>query len=93
MAEMTMVERVARAIYEGRNGVGAVAWAHRQDGYKDPYRADARAAIEAMREPTPEMAVAGFVADAFRTPMARLEADFEPKAVHRAMVDAALTKP
>jgi len=51
----SMIERVARAIYEGRNGIGAVAWAHRQDGYKTPYRIDARAAIEAMREPTEAM--------------------------------------
>lgn len=52
---MDMVERVAKAIYEGRNGPGCVAWAHRDKGYRAPYLADAHNALRAMREPTPEM--------------------------------------
>lgn len=52
---MDMVERVAKAIYEGRNGPGCVAWAHRDKGYRAPYAADAHNALRAMREPTPEM--------------------------------------
>lgn len=55
----SMVERVARAIYEGRNGRGARAWGSQPNAHKEPYRSDARAAIEAMREPTDEMIIEG----------------------------------
>lgn len=48
-----MVERVARAIYEGRNGAGCVPWSRRSGDHKAPYLADARAAIEAMRDTGP----------------------------------------
>lgn len=50
-----MQERVARAIYEGRNGRKCVPWARQPEAHKEPYRADALAAMEAMREPTQEM--------------------------------------
>ena len=52
-----MVERVARAISTERDG--ADLW------WKD-YVSEARAAILAMREPTPEMVSPGFFADAWR---------------------------
>jgi hypothetical protein len=52
---MSKVEEVARAIYVGRNGCGCKAWAHLPKTHQEPYLSDARAAIEAMREPTPEM--------------------------------------
>ena len=39
------VEEVARAIYEGRNGSGALAWGKRERNHKKPYRGDAHAAI------------------------------------------------
>lgn len=54
-----MVERVARAIYDGRNGRGARAWASLPRSHQSPYFLDARAAIEAMREPTGPMVTAG----------------------------------
>ena len=57
-----MIERVARAIYQGRNGYGCRAWGSLPKLHHAPYLADAKAAIEAMREPTEAMvnaAIAG----------------------------------
>lgn len=45
-----MVERVARAIYESRNGHGCMPWYRRASDHKAPYFDDARAAIEAMQD-------------------------------------------
>jgi len=56
---MSMVEVVARAIYNKRNGAGAVPWSRREASHKEPYRSDARAAIEAMKVPSAEMVEAG----------------------------------
>lgn len=84
MDETSMIERVARAIFDAMDitdGLDTTA-----------AKRYARAAIEAMREPTDDMARAGFSSDAFRTPMLRLEADFEPKAVWAAMIDTALSQ-
>lgn len=50
-----MIERVARAIYEKRNGQGCRPWSIQTNSHKRAYLDDARAAIEAMREPTPKM--------------------------------------
>ncbi len=49
------VEKCARAIYEKRNGGGAMAWRHRDAKHKAPYYADALACMEALLEPTIEM--------------------------------------
>lgn len=56
-----MVERVARAIYEGtpRNKPYDHLSAFKRKGYE----AEARAAIEAMREPTEAMCTAGRLAN------------------------------
>ena len=54
-----MVERVAKAIYEKRNGQGCRPWSRQPSAHKFPYIEDARAAIEAMREPTEAMLTAG----------------------------------
>lgn len=43
-----MFERVAKAIYEARNGRGALPWNQQVKSHKAPYMADARAAIEAF---------------------------------------------
>lgn len=51
MADVEMVERVARAIYASRNGPGAKPWSLLPKAHKSPYLGDARAAIEALREP------------------------------------------
>lgn len=42
-------EAVARAIYESRNGRGCVPWARQPDSHKQPYRADADAALAALQ--------------------------------------------
>jgi hypothetical protein len=49
-----MIDRVARAINEVNPWVG-IAWMDLPSVPKDEYRAKARAAIEAMREPTEGM--------------------------------------
>ena len=50
-----MQERLAKAIYEGRNGRGCAPWGRLPGSHKAPYLADALAAMVAMREPTQEM--------------------------------------
>jgi hypothetical protein len=49
-----MQERIARAIYEGRNGAKCKPWAHQPKAHREPYLLDALAAMKAMREPTEE---------------------------------------
>jgi hypothetical protein len=80
-----MVERVARAIYEDRNGPRCEPWGTKPKGHKDPYRADARAAIEAMREPTEAMVGSGADHDA------EGGGTGNPLAIYTAMIDAALS--
>lgn len=56
--EQSMVERCAKAIYEGRNGLvrtRALPWSRQPLVHRAPYLLDARAAIAAMREPTEAM--------------------------------------
>jgi hypothetical protein len=77
-----LIERVAKAIYEDRNGAGCMPWGRRDEAHKEPYRSDARAAIEAMREPTEEMGKAG--ADHVRNVSGGMSG------IYRAMIDAAL---
>lgn len=55
---MTKLESIAKAIYERRNGHGCKAWAHLPKSHQEPYLDDARAAVEAMREPTDAMIAA-----------------------------------
>ena len=55
---MTMIERVGRAIYEKRNGAGCRPWSSLPATHRDPYRSDARAALEAARDPAECMMVA-----------------------------------
>lgn len=87
MAE-SMIERVARVLAEkdgvhpdwSATGMGMPGPEDNEPGWK-LYEEEARAAIEAMREPTDAMVVAG-----------RDETDWEPKAraVWSSMIDAAL---
>ena len=85
-----LIERVAKAIYEDRNGAGCMPWRRREKAHKEPYRSDARAAIAAMREPTEGMI------DAFHTAAyLRVEWGEDPMVensedAYRAMIDAAL---
>ena len=52
-----MVERVARAIYA--DTYPHCSWPHEKPGTKNRFKRRARAAIEAMMEPTPGMVEAG----------------------------------
>lgn len=45
-----MIERVARAIYESRNGNGCRPWSIQPKAHKSPYLDDARAAMGAIRD-------------------------------------------
>ena len=49
---MGKVEEVARAIYEARNGPRCNPWSWQPKSHQEPYLADAKAAIKAMREPS-----------------------------------------
>lgn len=89
-----MVERVARAIYEGRNGKGCKPWSLLTNAHKDPYRGDARASIEAMREPTEAMLAAASEADALNWSLEDGEGldGVSWDLAYQAMIDAALSK-
>lgn len=52
----SMVERVARAIYEKRNGAGCKPWSRLPRSHQEPYLVDAKACMGALMEgPTPSM--------------------------------------
>ena len=59
---MTMVEKMAKAIYERRNGYGCKAWSHQPASHREPYLADARSAMQAQSTPTDAMIVDGLIA-------------------------------
>lgn len=94
----TMVERVARAMFNRRfpnidfdtlAGTGALGAGAK--AYKNDFRADARAAIAAMREPTAAMlksVMYDMVGDRMAVSDAELHAD--GKAVWEKMIDEAL---
>lgn len=50
-----MIERIARSIYERRNGHGCRAWGSLEKAHREPYLGDARAAMGALYEPTERM--------------------------------------
>ena len=72
-----MIERVARAIYEGRNGAGCRAWGAQTISHQEPYLKDATVAIKALREPTAEVKLAA----------AAILADRQPDGAARSMSD------
>lgn len=49
----SMMERVAKAIYEGRNGPGCKAWGSLTKAHQTPYIADAHVAIHEMADENP----------------------------------------
>lgn len=55
---MNTLEKMARAIYEGRNGPGCKPWAHIEAGHRKPYLTDALAALKAIREPSEDVSLA-----------------------------------
>ena len=58
-----MIERVAAAMWERTHDGRWDDWGDGQDESRIIHREDARAAIEAMREPTEEMSHAGWRTD------------------------------
>lgn len=85
-----MVERVALAIYVAEIG-GPEGWNHpRVEAGKERWFAKARAAIEAMREPTQQMRLAGIAEWSRSDPTPEHESTLVFNAIWRAMTDAAL---
>lgn len=87
-----MIERVARAIYESRNGkVADEKWQETWLFFVDidsPFIREARAAIEAMSEPTKEQMKAGY--SAWRAYEWNFYSDHVGvEQLYRAMIDAA----
>lgn len=88
----SMIERVAEAMWQGewaRAGNGGprrVPWSAIAESDRARYRFVAIAAIKAMREPTPEMALSGYGKITLR--IERDETDLYE--AWRAMIDAAL---
>jgi hypothetical protein len=78
-----MVERIARAIFDGQRDT--IAWDSLKPEFQAEYRDDARAAIAAMREPTFEMSEAAFRIEAAGHSQRTLI-----EAAWRAMIDEAL---
>lgn len=78
-----MIERVARAIHESSS---KWPWAGMSNMNKDDRRKDARAAIEAMREPTEE------IRDAWAAHAARTDGAASARGYHDAMIDASIAR-
>lgn len=102
MADVTMVERVARAIHASKLvQPGAGTW--KGEGVTERFCMEAaRAAIAAMREPTHEMIEASWEATKWATPDERMRTAFmtgreahivKQAARWRASIDAALYEP
>lgn len=85
-----MIERAALAIYVGRNGAGCRPWHSLPKSHREPYLKDARAALEAIREPTAAMLALGAAAYDESPEAAFSDSDEAMGAAHRAMIDAAL---
>lgn len=60
-----MIDRVARAIYESRNGAGVRPWHLLPTAHKTPYRTDAVAVFHEMKVPTEAMVDAGLEANGY----------------------------
>jgi len=96
VSEQSIIERVAKAIYE-EDDPWHKAWPwpnlNESQGSPEPYRRIAAAAIKAMREPTsPMIAAAWDLLDAEKKRMgiARLGPGVGAADIYRAMIDAAL---
>lgn len=83
---MNMIERVARAMVVADSGPeGSTLFDIHWEEFGEGYMAGARAAIEAMREPTDEMIEAGVTAEHGKTLGTRVTFEYQ------AMINAALT--
>lgn len=82
---MTMVERVARAIFDSWVRNPPATWEDAHPDYKASKMHEARAAIKAMTPPSDAMCDEGY--------HAQPDSEFrETSAVYRAMIDAALSE-
>lgn len=68
---MTLPTRIAKAIYESRNGSGAKPWGHLPEAHQAPYLDDARAAMREMGRGYDQTALGTAAAEA-RAAVARL---------------------
>lgn len=89
---MGMVEKVARAIYMGRNGHGCKPWGSQTDAHKAPYLTDAKNAMGAARDADDEMIVKGdeVVIEFLNDHAFALKATTPAQECWQAMIDAAL---
>lgn len=90
---MDMVEKVARAMWDKRREalLGLAwpplsLWEHENEALREDVRAEARAAIEAMREPSGEM-----IEDGWSAVIGSLNDNEAVARIYRAMIDAALS--
>jgi hypothetical protein len=81
-----MIDRVAKAIC----GASGMRWDDMLSGARDQFRRDARAAIEAMREPTEAMVKAAQEETYCHSWSSRGEHIEDPEVAWTAMIDAAL---
>ena len=89
----TMIERVARAMASASGEAWWVypdQWGRRTWQTRDEYMARARAAIAAMREPTPQQCAAALAALDDGTVADPKAAAWDATRAYRAMIDAAL---
>jgi alpha-ketoglutarate-dependent taurine dioxygenase len=85
---MTKLEEVARAIYAKRNGPGAKPWSLLTKAHRTPYLDDARAAIEALRQPTRDMYHAAVTTHTYENG----GIEHSPGLSWKAMIDAILSE-
>lgn len=90
MSENSMVERVARAIHFRGDDQGNDAWNYCQPWLRDVAKEQARAAIEAMREPDRDT-LARALHDIEDRRGAMRESVQVFREFHRAMIDAGLS--
>lgn len=88
-----MIERVARALHAHEDSWNDIDWEYLPAGTRTLFSAQARAAIEAMREPSEAMLDCG-VAFALQASVAGFGGWTKYiTAKHQAMIDAALSAP
>ncbi len=86
---MSKLEQAAQAIYEAECPTGRL-WSDRAAGTKRAYIALARAAIAALREPTPSMIEFGHLCDPLRCDVDDASSVYPP--IWRGMIDAVLSE-
>ena len=88
-----MIEQVARGIYinqKPETWTSGDPWPRLTDGVRECYRDMARAAIEAMRQPTEEMCECGYVEACKHDSGDDVPSAEIAPAAYQAMIDAAL---